>query len=272
MKTIHFMAGFPRSGSTLLTSIINQNPRIYATHKTHLQPSIKSFVQENPNHESVKSGYLDNIYPQVVHEMAQGFYKHIDNPIVIDKNRDWATPYSVLLAKMISENTKIIFQTRPILEILASFVTLASNNKGNYIDQNMKNEDFWSYYYRPIDDARCDWLMKPRGQIDVAMFGYELSQREEYKDMFHLIDYKDLCSNPQEELNKMYEFLGEEKFTHKFEKIENKEPLNDGFVFGVPSLHWVREEIKIISPKPEDVLSDYVIEKYKNSVTSLEKK
>jgi sulfotransferase len=271
MKNIHFMAGFPRSGSTLLTSIINQNPRIYATHKTHLHPSVKAFVQENPNHESVQSGYLDEIYPQVVYEMAQGFYKHIDKPTIIDKNRDWATPYSIHLAKMISENTKIIFQTRPILEILASFVTLARNNKGNYIDQNMQNEDFWSYYYRPIDDARCDWLMKSRSQIDVALFGYEISQRDEYKDIFHLIDYKDLCLDPQQELNKMYDFLGEERFSHQFEQIENNEPLNDAFVFGVPSLHWVRSKIDVLSPKPEDVLSDYVIEKYGNSMTSLVK-
>jgi sulfotransferase len=266
------MAGFPRSGSTLLTSVINQNPKIYATHKTHLQPSVKAFVQQNPNHESTRSGYLDEIYPQVVFEMAQGFYKHIEKPIVIDKNRDWATPYSIHLAKMVTENVKIIFQKRPILEVLASFVTLARNNKGNWIDENMINDDFWSYYYRPIDDARCDWLMKPHGQIDVALFGYEISQRKEYKNLFHIIEYKDLCSNPQEELNKMYEFLGEKRFTHDFEQIEDKEPLQDAFVFGVPSLHQIRSRIEITSPKPEDVLSDYVIQKYGNSITSLDMK
>jgi len=30
MKTFYFMAGLPRSGSTLLSSILNQNPRFYS--------------------------------------------------------------------------------------------------------------------------------------------------------------------------------------------------------------------------------------------------
>ena len=29
-KTFYFMAGLPRSGSTLLSSILNQNPRFYS--------------------------------------------------------------------------------------------------------------------------------------------------------------------------------------------------------------------------------------------------
>ena len=31
MKTYHFLAGLPRSGSTVLASILNQNPEVYVT-------------------------------------------------------------------------------------------------------------------------------------------------------------------------------------------------------------------------------------------------
>ena len=31
MKTFHFLSGLPRSGSTLITSLLNQNPQIHAS-------------------------------------------------------------------------------------------------------------------------------------------------------------------------------------------------------------------------------------------------
>ena len=31
MKTYYFMSGLPRSGSTVLASILNQNPAVYVT-------------------------------------------------------------------------------------------------------------------------------------------------------------------------------------------------------------------------------------------------
>ena len=36
MKKIYFAAGFPRSGSTLLASLLNQNPEIYSEHSDTL--------------------------------------------------------------------------------------------------------------------------------------------------------------------------------------------------------------------------------------------
>lgn len=263
------MAGFPRSGSTLLTSLLSQNPDIHASHQTHLQPSVKAFVQNSPSYESVKSGYREDVYQQVVSGMAQSFFEDIEKPIIIDKNRDWSTYYSFNLAKLITDDVKIIFPVRPVLEILASFIKLCHNNSGNYIDINMQNDDFWAYYFRPVDDARCDWLMRANSQMEVAMFGYMMSQKDEFKNNFHLVEYSDLCSNPQGELDKIYDFLGYERYAHQFENIVNKEPLNDAFVFGVPSLHHVRSKISVVSPKPESILSEYVIQKYGNSLTSL---
>lgn len=264
------MAGLPRSGSTLLTSLLNQNPQIYAAHQTALQPTVKQFMQSFPNRETTMSGYQTEVYKNVIQNTAQAFYEDTDKPIVIDKNREWVTPYSLNLAEIINEDVKIIFPYRPILEVLASFIVLAENNVNNYIDVNMQNEDFWSYHYRPINDARCDWLMKNNGQIDAALFGFKLSQDPQYKKMFHIVKYDNLCADPQKELNDIYNFIGLENYKNNFDYIENKELLNDGEVFGIPALHYVRGKITKVSKKYTEVLSDYVIEKYGNALESLE--
>ena len=59
-KTIHFLAGLPRSGSTLLANILAQNPKI------HVTPT---------------SGICD---------MLQAYFVRVERPICIDKNRYWA--------------------------------------------------------------------------------------------------------------------------------------------------------------------------------------
>lgn len=269
MKKIHFMAGMPRSGSTLLTTLLNQNPEIYASHSSHLQQAMKDFIQGVPNYESVKYGYRVNGYQQVFKNMAQSFYEDIDKPIIIDKSRAWCTRYSIDLAQQIAGDVKIIFPTRPILEVLASFVNLAENNPDNFIDKSMRNDDFWPYYYRPINDARCDWLMHPNYQMDGALFGYALSQQEEYKNMFCLVEYEDLCADPQGELNKIYDFLGLDRYNHNFLEIESKEELHSGRFFGIPDIHRVGKSIEKSLTSPESVLSDYVLNKYGNALSSL---
>lgn len=270
VKNIHFMAGFPRSGSTLLTSLLNQNPDIYASHNSNVQLTMNNLMAEIPNYESVTSGYRVHGYNQVVKNIVYSYYEDLPQKVIIDKSRQWCTLYGLELAKKITPDVKIIFPVRPILEVLASFIKLAESNSDNYIDRLMREQNFWPSHYRPINDARCDWLMKNEHPIDAALFGYSLSQKEEYKNMFHLVHYDNLCADPQEELNKIYSFLGIEKYNHNFENIDNKEVLDDKSVFGIPSLHVVRQQITKTSVRPEEILSEYVIEKYKNTMSSLE--
>jgi len=271
MKKIHFMAGLPRSGSTLLGTLLNQNPEIYASHSTHLRRSMKNYIQQVPTYESAKYGYRINGYQQVLRNMAQSFYEDIDKPIIIDKSREWCTLYSINMARVITDDVKIVFPIRPILEVLASFVNLAEKNPDNFIDRDMRNEDFWPYHYRPLSDARCDWLMNENKQIDAALFGYALSQSDEYKDMFCLVEYENLCNDPQSELNKIYDFLGVDRYEHDFSEIKSKEELNSGQFFGIPEIHHVGKQIEKSRTSPESVLSEYVINKYGNALSSLKK-
>ena len=54
MKTYHFLAGLPRSGNTLLSSILNQNPLIHSSPLSPINQIMWQQEQNLNNHETVK--------------------------------------------------------------------------------------------------------------------------------------------------------------------------------------------------------------------------
>lgn len=263
------MAGLPRSGSTLLTAILNQHPDIYASPQTDLLQMMYLLDSNIPNFESYRAGINHNGYRNSISGLGELFYEKIDKPFIVDKNRAWGTPYNLNLARLLNPNVRILVLIRPILEILTSFLTLAKKNpEVNFIDRSLKDSQFFPNFYRNLDDARCDWLMRPNGEIDQAILS--LAQTKYNPDNFLFIDYDDLILKPQITLESIYSFLNISNFQHNFRRINHTEnQALDGEVFGIPELHEIRPELKRISSNPIDVLSNYVLEKYSNALDFL---
>ena len=271
-KTFFFMAGLPRSGSTLLSAILNQNPDVYASPQTDLLRLMYLFNTNVPLFESYQTGIKQKDYLKILENFGKNFYANQSQKFIIDKNRAWATPGNLELAKLLNPNPKIILPYRPILEILTSFVLLCHKYpNSNFIDRELKETDFFSKYYRPIDDARCDYLMRSNGEIDQAILG--LSEIKKRPNELLLINYHDLVQKPSDLLNQIYEFLKIPRSNHSFSEIESPDQrFSDSKVYGMPSLHYVRSNLAIRSRKPEEILSDYVLTKYSKTLDFLEGK
>lgn len=182
----------------------------------------------------------------------------------IQKGRVWGTDES-LQRLLDSKNPKVILTYRPILEILASFIKLAEQYpQVNFIDKSMVEQNFPALSYRPINDARCDWLMRPYGAIDLTNSAFKnLVIHERW---FHLVTYEELCTNSEKVISEIYDFLKLEPFEHNFENIIQHDNSSDEEEFGIPTLHTIRPQINKSSTNPEEVLSDYVIQKYSNAM------
>lgn len=264
------MSGFPRSGSTLLTCLLNQNPEIYASHASELITAIYDYQTNASGYEGLNLNLMKDNYINVYKEMPQSFYRNEPKPIVIDKNLKWGVPYGINTAKEFTDDVKIIYVYRPLLEVLASFIQLAKKNpKTNYIDSQIMKEDFLVQYYRPIDDARCEWLMQPNKNIDTALLALGMALKDEYKHMFHIVHYDDIVNNTQKTLSGIYNFLGTDDYTHDLKNLKEYYNPEDRKILGVPDMHRVRNQIKKQSLPPEKVLSKYIIEKYKNTTESM---
>lgn len=258
-KTFHYLSGLPRSGNTVVSSLLNQNPDI---HSSALSP-VCSFVwevyqsslnQENSLRNKDKSGtnsVISNILPN--------YYASIDKPIIFDREKAWGTPANLSLIKTyFTKEPKIVYTVRPIIEVLTSFLSLDTT----WIDAGMTNNG-WNYKtYLSLNDNRCDFLMRSWGEIDRELLVLNEVIKPENKDIFHLVEYSDLIDNPQEVMDGIYKFIGVESFTHNFNNIKKLE-VDDDTAIGLPKdLHKVRPQLKKVSQKPEDVLSDYVLKKY----------
>jgi len=268
-KSILFMAGLPRSGSTLLSAILNQNPDIYSSPQTDLLEMMYLLDSNIASFESYRAGVKQDEYLNVLKTVGINFYANQNQPFIIDKNRAWSTPGNYHLAQLLNTNVKIIMPYRPILEVLTSFVLLANKYPNtNFIDSNLNQTDFYSKHYRPLNDVRCDWLMRANGEIDQAILG--LSEVLRKPNNLLLVKYDEIITTPQETMNQIYSFLELPEFQHTFNRIKSPDMVEqDSQTFGIPTLHQVRSVINNQSKKPSSVLSDYVINKYQNALDFL---
>lgn len=258
---MYFLSGLPRSGNTLLSALLNQNPEIYCSPLSTLSTimyQMQTNLTENAtcirNEENYKRT-CESItnYPKI-------FYKDVNKPIIIDRDKYWGTPGNLFLIKeFITPTPKIIFTVRDILEILASFVKLDFEN----ILTKAKNANLYMSEYRSSLDLVCEYLMLPNASIDKSLLSLSSAFKPENKGMFHIVDYNDLVNNPEETMKNIYTFLEIDHFKHDFLNIKKQEVDNDLALGYSENTHNVFPVLKnpLIS---KDILSNYIKQKYSN--------
>lgn len=268
-KTYHFMAGLPRSGSTVLSAILNQNPEIYSSPQTDLIQMLYTLEDTIPSLESFRAGLLHQGYASVMHGMKDTFYSHIDKPVIIDKNRGWGTPYNWdHLSGYVSQDGKVILTMRPILEVLASFVKVSKESQK--VTQHLQyfNPNLWVSNYRDERDALVENLMMPNGELDRAIFSIA-NLIKNHRGRIYVVWFDDLLDSPEATLKGIYEFLGLDSFDHNFDNIKPVDKHDDLNAYGIVGLHDVKKKLARPKTDPASYLSEYTIQKYQNALDFL---
>lgn len=258
------MAGLPRSGSTLLSSILNQNPRIYSGPSSPVLSTMYTVENHLANNELFygypKPEQANLIISNIIHQ----FYSDIEKPVVIDKNRAWTArvPY---IEGYIKEKAKIICPVRDIDEILTSMIMMIRRNpyqegqgRINFIDEQLVKLNI------PLsDDNRCEYIAGPQGILGQSLSAIQEGFKQGFKDRIHFVEYKNLVNNPEETLENLYEFLGEDSYEHTFDELENQSREQDLRTYGLADMHEVRSELKATAPSPKEILSKNILDKCK---------
>lgn len=269
-KTYHFMAGLPRSGSTVLSALLNQHPDVYASPQTDLLEMLYSLNENIPNYQSYKAGVLHQGYESVVDSVADVFYSHINKPFVIDKNRGWGTPYNFdNISPYLNVDGKVILTLRPILEILASFIKVGRASEAAtgfvpYLDSSL-----WASSYRNKTDAQVEALMKTNGEVERAILSVA-NLLKFHKDRVCVVWFDDFLKFPKNTMDCISDFLGIDRFDYNFESIKKVDKHNDLNGYEVAGLHDINTKLKNPATDPREYLSDYTIEKYKNALDFLQ--
>jgi len=235
-KKLFFLMGMPRSGNTLLASIINQNPEIVCTANSLTLEIIKDLylLKETdvflnyPDHRS-----LDNVL-DMVYDL---YYKDWPQRIIIDRGPVMASgnPGNFeLMQKHFERPFKCIVLLRDLMDVLASYMKWYTENPDSFVNRfGLKN-----------DEEKLFKIMNKDGAVAKELNAIENAYK--HPEICHFVKYDDLVANPAEEIKKIYKFLDEPYFNHRFINLDqikiNGLEYNDGIVG--KNMHTVRNEIK----------------------------
>jgi sulfotransferase len=260
MQKLFFIAGLPRSGSTLLSALLNQNPQVHAEPNSPLIDCISSNEFILTQSEQARAFPVLDRVSNVCSQIPKSFYSHIEKPFVVDKNRGWTASYAFFLAKQyIDPEPKVVCCVRDILEVLSSYVAIAEKNgHGGFIDDLINPQQ----YYGPINDDRCDALMSPGGRVHSNLNSMKSMWQSEFRKNMLLVEYNDLVNSTQSTMDSIYNFWGIDTFQHA---MNVEEPFSvDDQIYGIRNLHMLKSRVEAHTRNPEENLSDYVLNKYGN--------
>lgn len=255
-KKYYFISGLPRSGSTLLSSILNQNPEFYSGPSSPVLPFLNNI------NKKIESSELYQAYPKeefkngLTKSVYECYYSDTHKKIIFDKNRDWTRNVSKIKKYFQIDNPKIIVLVRDVDEILASFISMIrrSNNEENFIDSILKK------FNVPINDFnRCQFI-SGKGPLGISYTSIQIAIESGFRDHLHFVEYNDLTLNPKCTMKKIYNFIEEEYYEHDFNNVENIHREHDDKVYGISDMHHVRSKVKRTSKRPEEILSKKIID------------
>lgn len=259
-KKYYFMAGLPRSGSTMLSAILNQNPRFYCGPSSPVVPTMLALEQ------SLNADELFLAYPKIefgknlIASVIDHYYADIDKPVVFEKNRSWVNRMEYISGYFGIQTPKVLYPVRDVTEILASFISMIRrnpvivNDRLNFIDQSLVQQGI------PLtDENRCRAIAGP-GILGQSFDGLKKALSEGYRANIHFVEYRDLVNNPRETMKKIYEFLGEPEYHHDFKNLVNVHQEDDARIYGFTDMHAVRPEVKSTAQAPEDVLPATILD------------
>lgn len=266
LKVFSFLAGLPRSGSTLLSTLLNQHPEIYSSPHSAMLEGLWNLRETFVTSDSVALMTRVSSYQEALWTLPQNLYQDIDKEYIIDKNFGWATPGNYELAKKITIQPSVILTYRPVLEVLASFVSKAEKYPEFYLNKVLDETDFYPKHYLSRNDAMAEYLMTGHGLMNSALLGLGHAKLNEKTGNFLFLSYEDLVTKTNESLNKVFKFLYLKPYDVDINNVQNIFNYVDYNKFGIHNFHTVQPKIEKSKTNPEDYFSDYILEKYSNAL------
>jgi len=228
----HFISGLPRSGSTLLVSILNQNPKFYA----EISNPLADFVSAVASAYTHRTATHKIICPpdrvaDTVKGMVDGYYSFTDKPVVFNTDRSWTRTPEYLAA--VYPDFKLICTVRDYADVLNSFEYLYK--KRGIREDSLYGERALNVYTRTVA-LDTGYVRNSYDSLKECYYG-------PYRKHLLLVEYQDLVTAPHSTMKEVYDFIGEPYFEHDFNDVEYSFPEYD-HATNFPNLHTVRKKLE----------------------------
>lgn len=240
MKKYHFISGLPRAGSTLLTSILNQNPRFNSNISNPLARFVRAIITESYAGPGYNLQCPENKRFELIQSLIDTYHSHLPHEVCFNTNRGWTSLTSIL--DKTHPDSKIICCVRDIRWILDSFENLYKNNPFSLSKLYSEQEAETVY-------TRAYASMSPGHTLRFAYDSLKEAITGPQKHKVMLVEYDQLAKSPEQTMKAIYSFIKEPYFEHDFTSVEASydEYDNEAGIFG---LHKIRKEVKYIERTP----------------------
>ena len=255
---MNFIAGLPRSGSTLIANILKQNPEIHSESVSSLSSLFATINANWSGFEQNVEYENENAKIGVLKSVLQGYYEHIPKSIVFDKDRGWVQLIPVL-ESVLQKKVKMVICVRNPAEILSSFEKLRRENPLFFTraDKHLREGSSIA--------TRAYYYAGPEGPLGLSHRNIKDAITMGYLDRFLFIDYNLFCGNPKSQLKRIYDFFEMPHFEHNLKNITQEEKYNDQAV-GLPNLHKIKPELNRTVVNCVDYLGLDLYEQYNKEI------
>lgn len=250
-KRFHFISGLPRSGSTLLSAILNQNPRFHAGVTSPVWSLVSTVLPKMGGGSEFASFFDIDRRRAILRGLFDRYYGDRPEPVIVDTNRTWTSRLPLLLD--LFPEARCICLVRSVPEILESFDRIIRRNplqvpRGTGVGAGQ------TVY------SRVETMMNSEsGVVGLAWSSLRDAWFGENASRLTVISYQRLTSDPAGAMMALYAALDEQPFAHDFDNIAYAQDEYDASL-GMPGLHAVRPQVgaKTHAPTlPPDLIARY---------------
>ncbi len=232
---IHFISGLPRSGSTLLSAILRQNPALHAG-MTGPMGSIIAMLLRDMSPANETAVFIDDTQREMILRGVFDSYYHAIHPTqtVFDTNRLWSSKLHVIAG--LFPEAKVICCVRHVPWIIDSIERLIRKNRWEL--SRIFDFDPGGTVY-----SRAASLTASNGMVGFARSALKQAMHSAESDRLLLLPYDVLARDPARAMRAVYQFTGLPPFDHDFENIAFDAVEFDARL-GTPGLHVVRPQAR----------------------------
>lgn len=211
MKKFHAIAGLPRSGSTLLCDILNQNPRFHAGSTSSLPVAVQKLREVWSQSPEVisdlahdRTGTEARIDRAIV-GLLSSWYEEVDADVVFDKGRLWVALHEI----MPLIGGKVICCVRDPRTVMAS------------IEKQREKAPalVWGGEVHQTQLERTHGLLGREGMVGGPLAHIEDLIRRGSPHAVAVI-FERLVADPEATVRALYRDLEEPYFDHNFDSVE----------------------------------------------------
>ena len=252
MAKVHVISGLPRSGSTLLSAILGQNPRFNAGIASPVHDLVVTMLdQMNPSRETGR--FFDEARRRLLLTCVfEAYYADVPaDGVAFDSNRMWTG--KVPLLRGLYPNLRVICCVRDVGWMINSIERMLRSNP-------LQTSALFEFKSGTSFYARVQSLMHTDfGNVGLALGELRQAWYGEHSDSLIVVRYDSLVREPKKVIDRIYAELDEPPFPHDFEHLDFDEPEYDRRI-GMPGLHRVAPRVE--PQKREQIIPPEIFAKY----------